>query len=155
MVIWVAAAIVFVALLALYPRFTIGAVLVASAGGAIFIGLLLYNANQPRAVMTYDDDLVTPQIRIDSSICSEPKFPIFVAFINNSTKTVKSVLFSVDVKQKGFSSALGTITLATNDKILAPKEGYGFCYAMPSLSRQIPVEDMNFELQYKSISFQY
>jgi len=61
----------------------------------------------------------------------EPDYPIFVAIINNSSKTIEEVSFSLEARRKSFTTNLATYASFTDDKIRKPGEGWGTCWAAP------------------------
>jgi hypothetical protein len=67
--------------------------------------------------------------------CDDP-FPLFVAIVNNSRRTVERVTFWPVAKRPGHSTDLVEYSARdySTDKILKPGEGYAQCWAVPPLS---------------------
>lgn len=146
---WLAAALIFIALLYFFPRWmgyglVVAAILAAGAG--VYWGLHEYQKNREK-------DKVQANLRLDKTTCRSD-FPIFAGFVNGSGNVVTSIHYSINVKRKGYSGVIGSIPLLESDKILQPGEGHGLCYAMPELKPPTPEEQLIFELAYKSVYFQ-
>lgn len=145
---WIAAAIVFVALLYLFPR-AVGATLALAVVISLGIGAFFWwqsFVDQRAAAQV----MPTFEVDVGASRC-RPEFPVYLGFVNNSGRTVRSIDFGVIIRRKGYSNAIGSFISLTQDKILTPGEGFGFCYAMPTLSVATTPGELEFEPSFKSV----
>src|SRR5260221_13471716 len=95
---WIAAACVFVAVLAFFPR-ALGYTLLGAVALALGVaGFLWWQSSADDAASSK----VQPTIQYDVTRC-KPDHPIFVGFVNNSARTVKSINFSVILRRRGDS----------------------------------------------------
>jgi hypothetical protein len=83
-------------------------------------------------------------------------YPYFYGIVNGSEKTVNNVKFSVEIRRKGFSSALNSYTSIDEDKILKPGEGYGRCFRATKKDYDGDVKDKDVDIivTYKDVTFQ-
>jgi hypothetical protein len=83
-------------------------------------------------------------------------YPYFYGIVNNSEKTVNNVKFTVEIRRKGFSSALNSYTSIDEDKILKPGEGYGRCFRATKKDYDGDVKDKDVDIivTYKVVTFQ-
>lgn len=82
-------------------------------------------------------------------------FPYFYGVVNKSDKTVTKVNFTVEIRKKGFSSALNSYTNLDEDKILNPGEGYGRCFRAQNKNYNGDVKEKDVEIivKYKDVTF--
>jgi hypothetical protein len=146
--VWVAAAIVFVALLVLFPR-AVGYMLLGVAILGVGAGGYLWWSNASDSAAA---EKVIATLRYDTTGCQRD-FPVFVGFVNRSARTVKSIYFGVTIRRKGYSNTVGSLPSLTQDKILGPGEGFGWCYAMPDTSIATAPSDLEFETTFKYITW--
>lgn len=146
---WLAAAIVFIALLYFYPRF-VGYSLAAVVflGGLGGLVLWFFSAREEA-----EKAKVEATIRYEKKLCAA-EFPIFAGFVNNSSRTVQSVSFSIEFRERGYSSEIGRLSLLTEDKIMKPSEGFGRCYKLPELKSAVPLDEIELSIPYKTITFE-
>lgn len=130
---WVLGLGIFVALLLWKPRRM--AILVG-----IVMGLAAILGGGFWAYLTYDQwqrDRLAAQIettiRIDTKLCSDADYPLFVGFVNHSTKTVQNVSFEASGYRDGYSDPLYRTPYASysTDRIMLPGKGMGSCWRVP------------------------
>ena len=74
---------------------------------------------------------------------------MFVRILNNSSRTVERVSFSLEARRKGYSTNFATYATYSDDKIIKPGEGYGTCWRAPLRS---DVKDDPSALEWKANS---
>lgn len=147
--VWVAAAIVFVALLYLYPRWTAYGVLASSliAGAVVayrelpkYLDEYLHNVAEEKVEVTF---------QLDPRSCPQEDFSLYTRTFNRSDRVVNVVRFSINAKRQGYSRGLGYEYYS--DKILQPGGREEVC----NPSRYgIPDDELILEFIYKSVEFQ-
>ncbi len=147
---WIAAAIIFVALLYLFPRavgwtLVLAVVIALGAGALYWWQYYVEEAEVAKVVPTFQADAGTTRCK--------PEFPLFLGFVNGSTRTIKSINFGVTIRRKGYSGEIGNFAAVTQDKILAPGEEFGLCYAVPTLSVPTAQGDLELEPSHKWVSW--
>ena len=147
--VWLAAALVLIFLLWMFPRTTGFILLGVVVIGALGAGYAWFESQQKEALAAR----VVPAVRYDLGNC-EPNLPLFVGFVNNTNKTISSIYFGVTVRRRGYSGQIGYISSQSYDKILAPGEGYGLCHSMPDLSVKPDTTRLEFEVSPKYVTFQ-
>ena len=126
-------------------------VLVAGSGiGASFWGYDYITVQYPKSKVSF-------VVTADSKICEEVSHPVYVAVMNNSSKTIKYTSVSVEARLPGHSTNYANYDAkATSDKIIAPGEQEGACWMFP-LDRSSPkgkqVADFEWSTSYSTIRF--
>ena len=82
-------------------------------------------------------------------------YPYLYEVRNTSDKTVVKTDFTVEIRKKGFSSALNRYTSIDEDKILKPGEGYARCFRAQNkdFSGDVKEKDVDIIVEYKNITF--
>jgi len=146
---WIAAAIVLVASLAIFPRALGYTLSGAVALGLGLAGFLWWQSSADDAASAK----VQPTIQYDVTRC-KPGYPIYVGFVNNSDRTVKSINFSVTLRRKGYSGEIGSLSSLNYDKTLNPGESFWLCYAMPVTRGDANPSEIEFDVLYKYVTWQ-
>jgi len=103
-----------------------------------------------RTVFEVSNDVFTS--REPKHICaSDPVYPLFVGIINNSSKTLDKVTFSLKATRKGYSTDLATYASYTDDRIRKPGEGWGGCWHAP-LQTDVKDDPRDLEWKVESVS---
>jgi hypothetical protein len=149
--VWLAAAVVFVALLVLFPRavgYTLLAAVVlgACAGGVLWWFNMMDEAASQKVQANFRYDAANTNCR--------PDYPISLGFVNTSDRTVKSIYFGVTLRRKGYSGSIGSLSSLTHDKILTPGQSFGFCYAMPPTTIPVSPSELELEASFKYVTWQ-
>lgn len=144
---WLAAAIVFVVLLIMFPRL-VGAALLVVVCAAAVIGIGIW-ANSDRQAK--EEAGVVAYMGIGQGCPAT--HPVMVGFSNNGKRVVEAVTFSVDIKRRGFSSNIAAVTYQTSDKILQPGESYALCYAPYFYGQSRSLENAELSMATKSVKF--
>lgn len=81
-------------------------------------------------------------------------FPYQYNVWNGSERTVERVSFTVEIRKKGYSSALNTYTSLEEDKIIKPKEGWGRCFraVKKDFSGDVNDKDVDIVVTYKNVT---
>jgi len=101
-----------------------------------------------------DRDLVRLQVELPSDTCKAPEMPMLVEVRNRSKKTLRSLVFSVSVFERGDSTDLSDEKMAHLDwtTIVAPGETKAVCYAL-SLRGRVRKTDAVASAQLFTTSF--
>lgn len=102
-----------------------------------------------------EEDKISITAEYQKDIC-EKDYPYFYGIVNNGNKTVSSVNFSVEIKKKGYSSALNSYTSFTEDKILKPGEGIGKCFRAENktYNGNVTEKDVDIFVKFKNVTFE-
>lgn len=65
----------------------------------------------------------------DETRCSA-SLPIFIGYVNHSSKTIERISFEVESYKPGFSTNLLPTKYISYDRITAPGEGWGECWSL-------------------------
>ena len=108
---------------------------IATLVAVIAIAYGVYQANH---WFTYDRHVSKIKITVnaDKELCKEDDYPIFVAFENNSTRTINEISFSLVGRVKGRSSGI-TNAYLSSDSIVKPGEEFRLCWSAAKLTKQI------------------
>lgn len=146
---WLAAALVFIALLYFYPKWVgYGLVIALGFGGCAGLAIWFFSAQEEA-----ERNKVEATIRNDATVCGA-EFPIFAGFVNNSSRTVLTISFAIELRKRGYSGEVGRISSLSHDKILKPGESFGRCYKLPALETAISTTEIEPSLSYKWITFE-
>lgn len=121
--------------------------------GIVAIALVVWGALYLFQYFTHDRHAAKVVITIHDpnqkgAVCADQaERPLFIGIINNSSKTIEQVRFSLEARRKGRSTNLATYKTYTDDKIRKPGEGFGGCWLAPLLPN---VKDDPRELEWKA-----
>jgi hypothetical protein len=147
---WIAAAIV----LALFIFFTkkmfvlVGVLVIV---GATFGAYLYYEEHMEDLA----ESAVSLTVKYSVDECSE-EFPLRVFIGNTSERIVHSVEWDVTAFKPGFSTNLAESSYHgySQDKILAPTEGWSICFSTPRLKNSVEdVSKLNYAIKNKRVVF--
>lgn len=90
----------------------------------------------------------------EDGICKSAEHPIFVGAVNRSGKSIAKIAFTLKANVPGRSTDLVRYHSYSDDKVIAPTEGYGICWAVPDLSEKvIDPRKLEWGFRYKTITF--
>ena len=129
-------------------------VFVVAVLGISIISFLDYQSSRDYKKRKEQEDKVEIVANYGKSDC-EAGYPYFYGVVNNSDKEIKNVRFSVEIRKKGFSSALNSYTSIDEDKILKPGEGYGRCFraTKKDYSGELKEKDVDIVVTYKDVTY--
>jgi hypothetical protein len=134
---WVVGILGFLLLLFAFPRQT-GAVIGVLV--LVAVGLWLYFSNQS-AQSAREKSLVTASAYARSAPCENADYPVFVYFENKSRRTVEYVSFTLKGRRPQHSSSVFD-DYRYSDRILAPGETYGACWAPSRFTSEQKLQDV-------------
>ena len=85
------------------------------------------------------------------------KFPLSITIRNGSRKTLTKTEFRLRVTRPGYSDDIVQNYSASrfeNDRIIAPGQGFSFCYSIPQLRMQSDPKALEYSIDYKYARFQ-
>ena len=122
--------------------------------GIVGFGLAVIGITYAYNYVTYDRHVANVQIVVSAhkkdsgGLCADtPERPLFIDIINNSSKTIEQVIFSLEARRPGYSINLATHEFYTDDHIRKPSEGFGSCWRAPLESE---LTDSPRELEWKA-----
>lgn len=135
--VWVVGIGIFLLLLFMFPRFTLG--LIAIIGVTIFILFERANTNNRQAAERRA--LVGVTAGYDASRCSID-YPILVSIMNRSPQTVVSTSFTLKGYASGHSDAIYDSGYGSyrDDRIIEPGGGWSICWSVPRRSYNVSEE---------------
>ena len=88
-------------------------------------------------------------------LCDDP-FPIYVSFVNNSSRTVEYIDFDIIARQAGRSTNIADYGDYTSDWILRPGEVWGNCWRVNLKSGYeiLDLRDLEYEAKINYVRFQ-
>ena len=122
---WIVGLGIALALIFLFPRQMGVLILVLIAGAA---GLYFY-FQQQWTNAARERSQVTASASVDSARCTDPNYPIAIAFRNGSSRTVLNVRFTILAHQPGFSGSRYS-SYSSSDRIMRPGEGHLACWSL-------------------------
>ena len=125
--------IAFLVFLVVFPKFTIGYIVVIG----LVIGVMLYAIDQRKKERERINSKIIIEITYAPEKCSE-EFPLLTTIHNGTQKTINKWRFYLVVNRKDHSSNILDYSYDgrfENDKILSPGEFHGTCYRLPKLNR--------------------
>ena len=90
--------------------------------------------------------------------CSK-EFPMEVAIINDSSRSIEETEFDITVKRKGYSRNISAYSYShySTDRIIKPKEMYIACWTYPELEKEhvdkYKKEELIYDIGYKYLRF--
>lgn len=123
---------------------------------AIIVGLLSYLEDREYKARKALEDMVKVKAAYDKALC-EKDYPYLYWVKNESQNTVDKVEFTVEVRKRGYSSALNSYTSITEDKILKPGDEIGGCFrAMKDgeFGKLVTEADVDIVVTFKNVTFQ-
>jgi hypothetical protein len=104
--------------------------------GGLLIGLLVAGAGWGWTWLSHDRHAANIRIVVfspkpktgEKGVCTDDKFPVFVGFVNGSSRTVEYVSIVVNAHLLGHSSDILDYSHVTADDVVAPGAGFGRCY---------------------------
>jgi hypothetical protein len=155
---WLAAIVIVIVIVlgAIFIRFpaqTLG--VIASLIGLWYV-LYLNQEKETRRREERDNNVVV-RIGYNASVCAR-ETPLAVTIMNtNVNSTVSRVSWRISAYRPGYSSDVVAYdynhTSFSSDKILAPKESVGWCYAIPKLTTTDDPSALLYQVHSKSVSF--
>ncbi len=80
---------------------------------------------------------------LELELSCDPDFPIFVSFVNNSSKTIKDIEIDIEATLPGHSTnILNWSAEAKYDRIVPPGEGWGQCWSFPFKDEYLSNSDL-------------
>lgn len=138
-----------------YPKkmgITIAVVVALATAGA---GVLYWV--QSTATRNHEAEVATlkTKARADSSVCTDPAYPIAVAFHNTSNRILEYVTFNLEARRPGYSSAVYS-NYQTSDRILQPDDVYTSCWSLASYKNLggHQAADLDWSVAIYSVRFQ-
>ena len=125
--------IAFLVVLVVFPKFTIGYIVVIG----LAIGGMLYAADQRKKERERINSKIIIEITYAPEKCSE-EFPLLTTIHNGTQKTIDKWRFYLVVNKRDHSDNILNYSYDgryVNDKILSAGEFYGTCYRIPKLNR--------------------
>lgn len=118
-------------------RFFNSAMLVAAVLACILTAALVVGEIDKYFSVT----LPTRQVKVAEFVvrheaCSNPQYPLFVKFKNESKRTVLSISFSFEAYMRGRSTDIADYNFLSDDTILKPGDTYSSCWSRPKLTKQ-------------------
>jgi hypothetical protein len=132
---WIAGAIVFAALLFAFPRFVLWSCAASLVIGAIAFGAIYFMETQASAKREAERRLLRITVKVDPSICADPKYPLAIGIRNSNDFTVNSVTFRVYGRRPGHSNAIYSSSY-TDDKIIKKHEFSASCWSLSDFDRR-------------------
>ena len=85
----------------------------------------------------------------------DKEYPYLYIVRNNSDKTIDETEFTVEIRSKGYSSALNSFTSITESKILKPNEATAGCFraARKDNNGDVIEKEVDFDVTYKGVKF--
>lgn len=148
---WIVGIGIAVFLLFRFPKQALSLVAVLVIGaGAVGAYFWLSNLAEARRISK-----VITEARTDGAICTDAKYPVFVAFENKSGRTLRKVYFNLNGYMPGHSDAKVSNSYLSSDRILADGEIYGACWSFtqPYQSAVVP-QALRWEATISSAYFQ-
>ncbi|WP_324134765.1 hypothetical protein [Bosea sp. (in: a-proteobacteria)] len=129
---WVAGICIALFLLFAFPR-QMALLIVLLVVAAVAVVALVSESNQKAAASRAREmALVEITARGDMAVCSDPLYPVVVAFVNRSPdRILNAVSFSLKAFRPGFSDPVLTAYALRSDRIMRPGETYLSCWAKP------------------------
>jgi len=125
--------IAFFIFLAVFPKFTIGFIIVIG----LALGGIFYAEDQRKQERERIESQIIMEITYTPEKCSE-EFPLLTTIHNGTQKTINKWRFYLVVNKKDHSSNILNYSYDgrfKNDKILSSGEFHGTCYRLPKLNR--------------------
>jgi len=148
---WIAAAVVAVILLINFPRATVAIVGSAIAG----LALMLWSQNETAERERREEAKILLEVdpELPSKSCSDA-LPIRVVFKNGSVRTLQSIHWDLEIRQRGHSTNLARLYIApVMDLILKPGEKAAICLAVPELQQSVSLADMEPRAKLSYVSY--
>lgn len=119
-----------------------------------FIFYLDYKEKKDREKRKKLEDKVTISAYYSGKDCA-PGYPYFYGVVNNGELSVEKVIFTVEIRRRGFSGVLNSNTRVTEDKILKPGEGYGRCFraGREDYRGDVTEKDVDISVSSKEVRF--
>lgn len=113
------------------------AMMVAVALVGLFIAILTLTSVYGYYTVT----VPTSQVRVTEFMvrhkaCSDPQYPLYVKFKNESNRTVLAINFSFKAYIRGRSTDIAEYNSLRDDTILKPGDAYSACWALPELKEE-------------------
>jgi len=102
------------------------------------------------------EDLVKVSAAYDKERCDKD-YPYLYLVKNEGQRTVERVRFTVEIRRRGYSSALNGYTSITEDKILRPGDGIGGCFRAVKegeFDKFVKETDVDIVIKFKDVTFQ-
>jgi hypothetical protein len=129
--------------------------------GIVALGLAVWGVLYAYQYLTYDRYAAKVEITVGVSrdpkhICADsPNYPLFIGIINNSSKALDKVSFSLKATRKGHSTNLADYETYTDDKIRKPGEGWGNCWRAPLKANvKDDPRDLEWSVDYARMTFE-
>jgi len=115
------------------------------------VGIGIYFAYQWFA---YDRHVAKIETMINTaeSLCDTTDHPLFVGFVNRSSRTISKVSFVIQARVSSHSTNIAQYDSRSSDDIMQPNEGMGHCWTLPTFSE--PVKDFR-TLNWSLLSVTY
>lgn len=123
--------------------------------GLIF-SLLFYLQDRQSRERRASQDLVKVSAAYDKVNCDKD-YPYLYWVKNESQRTVEKVDFTVQIRRRGYSSALNRYTSLTEDKILRPGDEIGGCFRAVKdgeFDKLVTETDVDIVIDFKIVTFQ-
>jgi len=102
------------------------------------------------------EDLVKVSAAYERLRCDKD-YPYLYFVKNEGPRTVERVRFTVEIRRRGYSSALNGYTAITEDKILKPGEGFERCFRAVKdgeFDKFVKETDVDIVIKSKDVTFQ-
>jgi hypothetical protein len=99
------------------------------------------------------------QVEIDFHVAKlndcDKEYPYLYIVRNNSDKTIDETEFTVEIRNKGYSSALNSYTSITESKILKQNEATAGCFKAERKDNNgyVLEKEVDFDVTYKGVKF--
>lgn len=103
---------------------------------------------------TYDRHAALVTSVVQTNVCTDPQYPLLIAFNNKSSKSLILASFVLSAKVPGRSSDIAQYRSLSSDNIVKPGEGIGNCWSLPGFLE--PVKDfktLEWSLSYVHYTF--
>ncbi len=136
-------------------RFFNSAMLVVAALVGVALVLIAIGQVSEYYSVTIPTRLVTVhEFEVRSKVCTDPAYPVLIAFKNGSARTVLAVHFTFEAYYPGRSTDLAEFNYLNDDFIRKPGEAKGACWTFPALQdASIKRSDVELRLRISSVDF--
>lgn|SRR5262245_2969144 len=154
--VWVAVIIIVIVFGLVLIRFP--AQTLAVIAGLVGLGYMFYLNQQDQVRRTEErDNNVVVRAAYNATVCAR-ETPLHITITNtNARSTVSRVSWRISAYRPGYSSNVVAYDFErgafSSDKILAPKETVGWCYAIPRLTTVDDPSSLTYQIHSKSVSF--
>ena len=113
------------------------AMMVAVALVGLFIAILaLMSVHGYYTVTVPTSQVKVAEFVVRHKACSDPQYPLYVKFKNESDRTVLAINSSIEAYIRGRSTDIAEYNFLSDDTILKPGDAHSSCWSRPKLNKQ-------------------